>query len=97
MLKLAEKFADFVNKKKEPLVIDAEDVTIKTQDTSEADRQAHNLEDEGSSPSPATKDDIYALHDQRETGLREGIPPVSQQGGAEAQQVGTDSATETGQ
>ena len=67
LLKLAEKFADFVNKKKEPLVIDAEDVTIKTQDTSEADRQAHNLEDEGSSPSPATNTEETgnAVHDQR--------------------------------
>ena len=97
LLKLAEKFADFVTKKKEPLTIDAEDIEIK-QDNSEAESQAHNLEVLGSSPSPATiLEDSYALHDERETGLREGIPPVSQQGGAETQQVGTDSVAEAGQ
>lgn len=53
LLRLAEKFATFVTQKKQSVIIDAEDIEIK-QDNSEAESQAHNLEVEGSSPSPAT-------------------------------------------
>lgn len=54
LLKLAEKFASFVQVKMKPVeTIDVEDVEIK-QDNSEAEGQAHNLEVGGSSPSPAT-------------------------------------------
>lgn len=60
LLKLAEKFAEFVTKKKDPLIIDAEDVEIKTRDNSEAEGQSHKLEVVGSSPAPATKDIEYA-------------------------------------
>lgn len=54
LLRLAEKFADMVNKKKEKVVLeDITDVEIK-QDNSEAESKAHNLEVLGSNPSPAT-------------------------------------------
>lgn len=91
LLKLAEKFADFVTKKKDPRIIDAEDVEIK-QDNSEAESQAHNLEVLGSSPSPATilEESPHALHDQRKTGLQERVPVVPQSPGTNSQSVGTD-------
>lgn len=53
---LAEKFASFVLKKTEqaPVIVDVTDVTIKTQDNSAVESQAHNLEVVGSIPTPAT-------------------------------------------
>lgn len=96
--KLAEKFAAFVNKKldKEPEVIDVQDIEIKTQDNSEVEGQAHNLEVVGSIPTPATNNikDDHALYDEWEEGLREGIQAVPQSSRAETQQVGENSATE---
>ena len=97
---LAEKFASFVLKKTEqpPVIVEVTDVIIKTQDNSEAEGQAHNLEVEGSSPSPATTEwNDYALHDEWETGLQEGVRSVPQSSRAETQSVSTDSAAETGQ
>lgn len=44
-----------------------------------------------------TVKETHAIHDEREEGLREGVPAVPQQSPAEAQQVSEDGATETGQ
>lgn len=75
LLKLAEKFADFVNKKKDtPVIVDVTDVTIKT-----------NTENDS------------AVHDQWTSGLREGVPAVPQQGGAEAQSFSQDHLAERSQ
>jgi hypothetical protein len=71
LLKLAEKFADFVTKKKDPLPL-VEDVT------------------------DVMPKEPHALHDERETRLREGISAVSQPPGTNPQSVGTDNlATES--
>ena len=94
LLKLAEKFASFVqNKIEKPVeIIDVEDVEIK-QDNSEAEGQAHNLEVGGSSPSPATnqEEDTDAIHDQWETGLQERERAVQLEAGSAPRTVGTDS------
>lgn len=98
LLKLAEKFAEFVTKKKDPLIIDAEDVEIKSRDNSEAEGQSHKLEVVGSSPAPATiLENVDALHDQWEEGLREGISPVPQSPRADTQSVGENHPTEASQ
>jgi len=71
LLKLAEKFADFVTKKKDPLPL-VEDVT------------------------DVMPKEPNAIHDERETRLRERVPAVSQTSGTNPQSVGTnDLATES--
>ena len=96
LLKLAEKFAEFVTKKKDPLIIDAEDVIPR--DNSEAEGQSHKLEVVGSSPAPATiQGDSLALHDQWETGLREGVQAVPQSPRADTQSVRENHPTEASQ
>ena len=48
LLKLAEKFAEFVTKKKDPLIIDAEDIVVKEQSsTTENDNALHDQREEG--------------------------------------------------
>lgn len=67
LLKLAEKFADFVNKKREPVPlaerVDVED-SVFTEDTPITVEEKHN-----------------AIHEEREEGLQTGEPPVQQQTG----------------
>ena len=70
LLKLAEKFADFVTKKNKP-VIDVTDVTV--------------------------KDEENALHEERETGLQDGVREVPLDSGTEAQSLGEDGASEGSQ
>ena len=70
LLKLAEKFADFVTKKNKP-VIDVTDVTV--------------------------KDEENALHEERETGLQDGVREVPLDTGTEAQSLGEDGASEGSQ
>lgn len=97
---LAEKFASFVMKKTEqpPVIVEVTDVIYKTQDNSEVEGQAHNLEVVGSIPTPATiSEDTYALHEGREEGLREGVRSVPQPSEATSQPISEDHSTETGQ